>query len=600
MKRRIPFEGTCSVLASSRAMRYVVPMLVVMLLVTSCGIDKIITRDAPATLSMDGLPRSADGRVDCDQAGASTSSWWQGLSPVASATSWVAFESVRDLTWASQSIVRGRIVQVCPLDMTKSDEAGQYREYVLAVDKVYRGQPPDRIVVRDYAYGGPVETGVEELVGDSVVMFLAPERDGAISPVGGPQGSWEIRDGRVWGWTCCSIVALTLSEFEQAVAFSLTEEPSDRMPGDPVSIADAPIGPDLPPAGVRPAGCGGILTSAVTQPHSEDLADLAWYSQQIIVGTVVEQLPPAPAEDVPGIDPIIQPVVTDYRIQVDERIRGLPVSTLRVRQIGGTFEDCTVTNQAGKLLAEGDQVLLFLSTPEPGVADPTYYPTNGDKGIWHFDDTGTVVSNWKTSVPRSYPAIEPPVIPMIELVEYFTTVLTNPPPRKYALIPSIIPPADAPITPPISWPDLPGDGTREWVRYEHPVDGWSLAYPSGWKLLAPGVHGGTTTFASYQTSGSEEEHLPDGGFRLDLYQAPGPTTQQPHPLSVGAGGYPGILTVGTGSDDGYRLSILYYAAGNHWRLTGWFDEPPTEDNPDTLLFFQIVDSITHNHPPPAS
>ncbi len=597
----MPFEGTCSVLVASRVMHYVAPMLIVILLLTSCGIGRGVTSDDPATPSADGLPRSADGRADCDQADAAASSWWEGLTNVALATSWAAFESVRDLTWASQSIVRGHIVYVCPLEKTHSDEAGQYREYVLTVDKVYRGQPPNRIVVRDYAYGGPVETGVEELVGDSVIMFLAPERDGAISPVGGRQGSWEIRDGRVWGWTCCSTVALTLSEFEQAVAFSLTEEPSDHMPGDPVSLADAPKGPDLPPAGVRPAGCGGILAGAMKHPHSEDLADLAWYSHQIVVGTIVEQLPPAQAEDVPGVDPILQPVVTDYHIKVDARIRGLPANTLRVRQIGGTFKDCTVTNQAGKLLAEGNQVLLFLSTPESGATDPTYYPTGDDSGIWHFDDTGTVVSNWKPSVPGSYPTIEPPVIPMIELVEYYTTVLTDPPPRKYALIPSIIPPADAPITtPPISWPDLPGTGTREWVRYEHPVDGWSLAYPSGWKLLAPGVHGGTTTFASYESSGAEEEHLPDGGFRMDLYQAPGPTTQQPHPLSVGAGEYPGILSVGMRSGDGYRLSVLYYAAGNHWRLTGWFDEPPTEDNPDTLLFFQIVDSITHNHPSPAS
>lgn len=580
-------------------MRYVVLMLVVVLLLASCGIGRSVGGNDPAVPSTDGLPRSADGRADCKQADAEASSWWEGLSNVASATSLEAFQSVRDLTWASQSIVRGRIVQACPPEKAHQGVSGQYRDYVLAVEKVYRGQPPARIVVREHTYGGPVETGAEDLVGDSVIMFLAPERDGAVFPVGGPQGRWEIRDGRVWG-TCCSTVALTLAEFEQAVAYSLAEGPSDRTPSDPVSLADAPKGPDLPPAQVRPAGCGGILTSEVRHPHPEDLADLAWYSHQIIVGTVVEQLPSTPAEDVPGVDPIMQPVVTDYRIQVDARIRDLPANTLRVRQIGGTFEDCTVTNQAGKVFTEGDQVLLFLSTPEPGAADPTYYPTGDDSGIWHFDDTGTVVSNWKPSVPGSYPTIEPPVIPMIELVEYYTTVLTDPPPRKYALIPSIIPPADAPIAPPITWPDLPEDGTREWVRYEHPVDGWSLAYPSGWKLLAPGVHGGTTTFASYETSGAEEEHLPDGGLRLDLYQVPGPTTQQPHPLTVGAAEYPGILSVGSGRDGGYRLSAWYYAAGNHWRLTGWFDEPPTEDNPNTLLFFQIVDSITHNHPPPAS
>ncbi len=587
-------------LDASRAMRYVVPMLVVVLFLTSCGIGRSVAGDDPAVSSINGLSRTADDRADCDQAGAAASTWWKGLSNVASATSLEAFQSVRDLTWASQSIVRGRIVQVCPPGTDQPAVSGQYLDYVLAVEKVYRGQPLARIVVREDTFGEPVETGAEKLVGDSVIMFIAPERDGAVFPVGGPQGRWEIRDGRVWAGTCCSTVALTLSEFEQAVAFSLAEGPSDRMPGDPVSLADAPKGPDLPSARVRPAGCGGILTNAMRHPHSENLADLAWYSHQIIVGTVVEQLPSAPAEDVPGVDPIIQPVVTDYRIQVDARIRGLPVNTLRVRQIGGTFEDCTVTNKAGELFAEGDKVLLFLSTPEPGAADATYYPTGDDSGIWHFDDTGTVVSNWKVDVPGSYPTIEPPVIPMIELVEYFTTVLTDLPPRKYALIPSIIPPAEAPIAPPISWPDLPMDGTREWVRYDHPVDGWSLAYPSGWKLLAPGVHGGTTTFASYETSGAEEEHLPTGGFRLDIYQAPGPTTQQPQPLTVGAGEYPGILTVGSGSDEGYRLSILYYAAGNHWRLTGWFDEPPTVDNPNTLLFFQIVDSITHNHPPPAS
>ena len=106
-------------------MRYVVPMLIVVLLLTSCGIGRSVVSDDPATPSMDELLRSADGRVDCDQARAAALSWWQGFSRVASATSVEAIGSVRDQTWASQSIVRGSIVHVCPLDKTKSDEAGQ-------------------------------------------------------------------------------------------------------------------------------------------------------------------------------------------------------------------------------------------------------------------------------------------------------------------------------------------------------------------------------------------------------------------------------------------------------------------------------------------
>lgn len=512
----------------------------------------------------------------------------------ASLASYAAFDGIHSLTWASKLIVLAQVLAVCPVT---GDSARSATEWVLQVEAVYRGAPATRIVVRDTVMRTGPDAVTGQLVGSTLLLFLS-EEDDTLYATGGPQGIWHYVDGLAWAGWCCSSVAFTLAEMEQAIAFSLTGEPPEHMPVEAVSLRSAPRGLALPRPTQRPAGCGGLLVSAISAPqssyqHSEHIADLAWYSHQIVVGTVIEQLPSQHLPAGFGSDPLFEFVVTDYVVQVEERLRGRSSETLRVRQLGGTVGDCEVRTRDEPLFELGERLLLFASTPEPDVSDPTYYPTGGRQGVWQFDASGTLVSNWQPEELDEYPSTIPSLIPLVEMLEYFSTVLTDPPPTKYTLIPDIVTPEASPLAPSFQWSHPERDPASDWNTYEHPVDGWSLKYPAGWSLTAPGTHGSVTTLTSYSGDNTPAERPPAGEVRIDFKQEYGPGMQQPEVMTVGPEQYPGILTAGAD-----YLRVHYYAAGKHWLLTAWFNGPATLDDPYVTLFFLLADSIVHHRPPP--
>ncbi|MDI3342065.1 MAG: hypothetical protein QJR03_16205 [Sphaerobacter sp.] len=120
------------------------------------------------------------------------------------------------------------------------------------------------------------------------------------------------------------------------------------------------------------------------------IAELAWRSHQIVVGTVVERLPPVWGDVLNPEQSNYRPIYTDYVVQVEQRLRGKPGASVRVRQLGGTIDGCTQKNGNEVPMTVGDRVLLFLTAPVPDADAPTYFITGVEQGFWSVRDDGTV------------------------------------------------------------------------------------------------------------------------------------------------------------------------------------------------------------------
>ena len=157
---------------------------------------------------------------------------------------------------------------------------------------------------------------------------------------------------------------------------------------------------------------------------TDTIEGLAWASHQVVVGTVVEELPSQFAGWInPEIDPRARHVVTDYVIEVESRLRGHSVDPLRVRRAGGMVGDCTVVEAEGfdSGFAVGDRVLLFLTTEDlEGISQQdTVHRPIGPQGIWRVTQDGTIQATsdlgelWLQDDPR-YTAVAERIISSLE------------------------------------------------------------------------------------------------------------------------------------------------------------------------------------------
>ncbi|HEX7101399.1 MAG TPA: hypothetical protein VF201_02030 [Nitrolancea sp.] len=179
----------------------------------------------------------------------------------------VAIPNMRDLVWASTLIVHGTITEKLPSQrfpavdgplgtMTPQNyyDMHIYTDYVIAVDQVFRGNPTDRVTLRQV--GGRV--GDTELVsanspelhpGDDLVLFLTPDypdRPGdAFWPTGAEQGIW-LPEGDEYAPYHGLIGPLAQAGIGQAVADALNQGPPEFPPLKLVSLEESPPGPDLP------------------------------------------------------------------------------------------------------------------------------------------------------------------------------------------------------------------------------------------------------------------------------------------------------------------------------------------------------------------
>jgi hypothetical protein len=184
----------------------------------------------------------------------------------------IGYRDLRELTWASNWIVRGRVVKVLPSQRFSAEtgplgtqtpqqvlDARIYTDYIVAVDEVFRGTPRDTIVVRQS--GGTIGSITVESpedpelrVGDEWIFFLVPpDWDQPGDPLwttGVGQGYWKVAGDQVIPLRK-TFPTLSRAEFGQAVARTLREGPPGNSPVVP--LEEAPAGPDLPSIGTAQA-----------------------------------------------------------------------------------------------------------------------------------------------------------------------------------------------------------------------------------------------------------------------------------------------------------------------------------------------------------
>ncbi|MEI2618906.1 MAG: hypothetical protein V9F06_14950 [Thermomicrobiales bacterium] len=189
------------------------------------------------------------------------------------------------------------------------------------------------------------------------------------------------------------------------------------------------------------------VSVAIDSVYYASLGELAWASDAIVIGVVVEARAPQYIEnhdphrpsDVPQADPAH--IFTDYIIKVDRVLRGNGTDNAVIRQQGGTIQNVTVTNLSEPEMKIGYRGLFFLQRIETPV------PTNGDSvTIVHV-----AAATWWVEGQSLVPALptgseeHPPTIPSEMMMSEIAVTLRGAPIGADA-----VPMSSAPLG-----PDLP-------------------------------------------------------------------------------------------------------------------------------------------------
>lgn len=130
---------------------------------------------------------------------------------------------------------------------------------------------------------------------------------------------------------------------------------------------------------------------SLTFPSYAGVSELSWGSQQIVYGTVVEELgsrllvAPGPAEDRPDDATI----VTDFLIDTGESLRGDELDELTVRFTGGEVNGCVQEWDDMPDLSEGEDLALFLQNA-PEQDGEAFYTTGGTQGLWYLAEDDSI------------------------------------------------------------------------------------------------------------------------------------------------------------------------------------------------------------------
>ncbi|CAN5544432.1 hypothetical protein BH24CHL1_BH24CHL1_11270 [soil metagenome] len=497
------------------------------------------------------------------------------------ATSYVGYGGLEELVWSSHWIVLAELVEICP----EPDEFGSM-DYVVSVERTFRGTTQETLVVSGLVdpFGG--ESDLQP--GTSMMLFLSPpeqfEGKERIWTLGGPQGNFPIVDGLVTN--AIGPINLTVEDFSLAISAALEGNPPDNMPSPVVSLEDAPRRPDLPSSGSPlPSGCGGAVTSVIS--YGQNMAVTAWDSNQVFIGEVIEQLPAQRAESSYAF---IQPVVTDYLLRIDTPVRGVPTSEIRVREIGGNIEGCTLSQGDAPLLNIGDRAVFFALTTEPGSADPTYYVYGGRGGVWRLSEDESFVTR---AGDEHYPSA---AVPAAQFLQGLVAALNGPPPdpHEYGIADGFVPLDEAPVASADAFPPTSIESADGWLTHEHATDNYSFSYPSDWTLFVPDQPGIPISLANYPTEGGDWESISEGGLKMQIGLPGQPADSYEIPYRVGAEGYPGSIYFSGLFGDTYHVSVAYEADGEYRQIAGYFKEPADLANPNLQTFFAILASIQHS------
>lgn len=109
--------------------------------------------------------------------------------------------------------------------------------------------------------------------------------------------------------------------------------------------------------------CGAEVTQNLVLRGN--LEEITWASDQIVVATVSGRVRSLLGDLRSTGDPSLgetqdRPILTEYAVQVDSRLRGTEEDELVIRIPGGTLEGCTQYNVDWPQFESGDQALMFL------------------------------------------------------------------------------------------------------------------------------------------------------------------------------------------------------------------------------------------------
>jgi len=194
---------------------------------------------------------------------------------------------------------------------------------------------------------------------------------------------------RSWKVFAALITLLVVAIIGVACGSGQNERESGAMDASSVSSPPSATKSLLEPTPtlVLPDICGSIINAFVeAMPDAETLA---WVSNQVVTGTITQQLPSVKVQESAEIPH--ETIVTDYVVRVGGRIRGTPLNTVRVREPGGNVDGCVQSAPIEPSLSVGQRLLLFLGSPVKDATEPTYYLTGGPQGAWTVRDDGYLV-----------------------------------------------------------------------------------------------------------------------------------------------------------------------------------------------------------------
>lgn len=174
----------------------------------------------------------------------------------------------------------------------------------------------------------------------------------------------------------------------------------------------------------EPSSCSVGASASTISVSSPEI--LAWIADQVVIGTVVEQLPSEFGRELYPQGP--SAIHTDYGFQVEARIRGEDHDVIYVRQPGGTVDECVVAYEDGPMLKVRDQLLLFLYD-DMDAQQPTYGILGDGQGYWEILSDGRVEPLWPEVLASS--EVDARGIGLKELVERLhTSLVSGSPPQQ--------------------------------------------------------------------------------------------------------------------------------------------------------------------------
>lgn len=207
------------------------------------------------------------------------------------------------------------------------------------------------------------------------------------------------------------------------------------------STPDVPTDPADPTPGIaEDAACDArVMGSSVL---FEPIAELAWSSHQVVVGTVTERLPAAKVTVEGSMLPFT--IVRDVNLAVEEQFRGQPADDVWIRTLGGSVGSCSQEFPDSPQLEPGDRVLVFLRRIK-GADRNVYEFVGSPQGHWTVSTDGMVTTEAAHLLPGGQPA------PLTTIEATIVSALAAGPPANSPLLDQfLVPTEEAPITPDVT------------------------------------------------------------------------------------------------------------------------------------------------------